>query len=914
MSELTTTEQQLRLALSMSSMGVIHIDYETGLASADQQAARLFDLPPGEQVDRETVHAKFHPDDAPAINRHVAESLDPNGAGEFSMEHRILRQNGEVRWLSIRKKVVFEERDGKRVPVSSLLAAVDITHKKNAEDNLKRSQETFEKLVQNSPFGIYVVDDTLSMRYVSRGAREVFSQFDPIEGHDFREIMFTIWREEFAAEIVEHFRHTLQTGEPYRAPAFVENRHDTDQVESYEWEIERTTLPDGKFGVVCYFYDATEHEQVAESIRRREQYFREMTDAAPAMLWVTDPNHSCTFLSLGWQDYTGQSQAEGTGTGWLDMVHPDDRDDAYRTILSALNKREPFEHDFRLRNANGSYRWAIDSGRPKFNAQGQFEGYIGSVIDVHDRHLAEESLRQRATDIEASESRLRLAAETTGFGTYDITTADSQEVWSDELFRILGLMPDGIADQSRYESLVHPEDRDQFRETLNRSMTTEGPDRHSIEFRIIRPDGETRWLVDTGRALREGVGQHRRVVRRIGTVQDITDRKVFEQSLQRAKHTAEMANRSRGEFLANMSHEIRTPMSAILGHADILNDHLQDPDNLLVVETIRRNGNFLLAIINDILDLSKIDAGKMDLQKQPVRPDSIVGDIRSLMDVRAAEKDLPLKVEFAGPVPETIRTDAVRLRQILLNLVGNAIKFTSDGEVRLHVRYDQRSQLLNFDVIDTGVGIPPEKLDSLFEPFTQVDNTSTRSHGGTGLGLTICRRLSQALGGQIDVSSQPGKGSRFTLCLKVDASGKLIQPNLNSLPTQEVPAPEIRLSARVLVVDDRRDIRYLAQHFIEKAGSTVYTATNGQEAVDFIESPDSPPVDLIVMDMQMPVMDGYEATAELRRRNCKLPIIALTANAMKSDREECLAAGCTDYTTKPLDQQKLIQMIAHLTV
>ncbi|KLU07341.1 two-component signal transduction [Rhodopirellula islandica] len=913
MSELTTTEQQLRLALSMSSMGVIHMDYDTQLASADQQAARLFDLPPGVQVDRETVHLKFHPDDAVAINEHLAESMDPNGVGEFSMEHRIIHDNGDVRWLSIRKKVIFEERDGQRTPVSSLLAAVDITHKKQEEDFLKRSQETFENLVQNSPFGIYVVDTDLKMRYISKGAREHFTQFDPIEGHDLETIMFTIWRKEFATEIMRLFQHTLETGEPYQAPAFVENRHDTDQAESYEWQIERTTLPDGCFGVVCYFYDATEHEQVAESIRRREQYFREMTDAAPAMLWVTGADHSCTFLSRGWQDYTGQSQSDGLGIGWLDMVHPDDREDAHRIILSAFERRDPFEHDFRLRTVNGDYRWAIDAGRPKFNSQGQFEGYIGSVIDVHDRQVAETSLRQRAADIEASESRLRLAAETTGFGTYDITTTDSQNIWSDELFRILGLPADGAADENRYASLVHPDDRQRFRQTLRHSMLPDGPDQHSIEFRINRPDGETRWLIDTGCTFREGIQRSRRVVRRVGTVQDITDRKIFEQSLQRAKRSAEMANRSRGEFLANMSHEIRTPMSAILGHADILNDHLKDPDNLLVVETIRRNGNFLLAIINDILDLSKIDAGKMDLQKQPVRPDTIVGDIRSLMDVRAAEKDLPLKVEFAGPIPETIRTDAVRLRQILLNLVGNAIKFTNDGEVRLNIRYDQRSKLLNFDVIDTGVGIPSEKLDSLFEPFTQVDSTSTRSHGGTGLGLTICRRLSQALGGQIDVSSQPGKGSRFTLCLKVDASGKLIQPNLNSLPAQETPAPEVRLSANVLVVDDRRDIRYLAQHFIEKAGSTVYTATNGQEAIEFIESPDSPPVDLIVMDMQMPIMDGYEATTELRRRDCKLPIIALTANAMKSDREECLAAGCTDYTTKPLDQQKLIQMIARLT-
>ncbi|MCC9642777.1 PAS domain S-box protein [Rhodopirellula sp. JC740] len=913
MSELTTSEQQLRLALSMSSIGVIHIDYATQLASADEHAAKLFDLPYGEKISRDDVHSKFHPDDRAAIEACLADSMDPKGVGEFSMEHRIIHRSGEVRWLSIRKRIVFEETGGERKPVSSLLAAVDITPQKNAEEVLKRSQETFESLVQNSPFGIYVVDSDLTMRYVSNGAKEVFSQFNPIEGQDFRVIMHTLWRSDFAAEIVEHFQHTLKTGERYQAPGFVEHRNDTAEVEAYEWEIERTTLPDGSHGVVCYFYDATEHEQIAESIRRREQYFREMTDAAPAMLWVTDVNHACTFLSRGWQDYTGQSQMDGLGTGWLDMVHPDDREETREIIMSSLNSRRPFEHDYRLRTSKGTYRWAIDAGRPKFDAKGNFEGYIGSVIDVHDRHVAEESLRQRAADIEASESRLRLAAETTGFGTYDIHETDALSVWSDELFRILGLPAEGNPSADRYLSLIHPEDREAFQKVLDQSTAADGPEKHSIEFRIVRPDGETRWLIDTGRTFREGNADNRRVIRRVGTVQDITDRKLFEQSLQQAKQSAEMANRSRGEFLANMSHEIRTPMSAILGHADILIDHLKDPDNLLVVETIRRNGNFLLTIINDILDLSKIDAGKMELQEQPIRPDSIVGDVRSLMDVRAAEKDLPLKITFAGPIPETIRTDAIRLRQILLNLVGNAIKFTNDGEVHLHVRYDERSSLLYFDIIDTGVGIPKEKLDSLFEPFTQLDNTSTRSYGGTGLGLTICRRLSHALGGQIDVSSQPGRGSRFTLSLKVKAADKLIQPNLNTQPEKKAPKSDIRLTANVLVVDDRRDIRYLAQHFIEKAGSTVYTATNGKEAIDFIESKESPPVDLIVMDMQMPVMDGYEATAELRRRDCKLPIIALTANAMKSDREECLAAGCTDYTTKPLDQQKLIQMISRLT-
>ncbi len=373
-----------------------------------------------------------------------------------------------------------------------------------------------------------------------------------------------------------------------------------------------------------------------------------------------------------------------------------------------------------------------------------------------------------------------------------------------------------------------------------------------------------------------------------------------------------------------MSHEIRTPMAAILGHADILKDHLQDPDNLQVVETIRRNGNFLLNIINDILDLSKIDAGKMEIDKDRVRPDGILAEVRSLMDVRASEKNIPLRIEFDGPVPEWIETDAVRLRQILLNLVGNAIKFTDAGHVKVICRYepdhaadirgDSRTDgKLIVSVIDTGIGIKLEDQRALFQPFVQTDNTSTRTFGGTGLGLAICRRLAQALGGDISLQSDFGNGSTFTLTIKATARGQLVEPNLSLDVTSETPLKSISLSASILVVDDRRDIRHLAQHFIEKAGGRVITATNGQEAIETIESVDRPPIDLIVMDMQMPVMDGYAAAAELRRRGCQLPIIALTASAMKSDRDECLAAGCTDYTTKPLDSEKLIAMIDRLT-
>ena len=899
------SEQELRLAVEMTGLGIIKIDYATDSAIADDRAAELFDLPSGQSIARELIHARFHLDDREEIERLVKQTLDPDSSGVFSIDHRVVHRDGSVLWLQLRKQVFFAEIDGRKHPKSALFAAIDITARKRAENEIHQSRETFRSLVVNNPFGVYVVDDEFKMRHVSQGAEETFANIKPLIGHDFSDLMRKIWPEIFATEAIQRFRHTLKTGEPYIAPRLVETRHDRQTVEAYEWTIRRVKLPGDGYGVVCYFYNASQQQVWEDSLRESERRFRELADAAPAMLWITDENHSCNFLSRSWYEFTGQTEEEGMGLGWTDVTHPDDKVRAGQDFFAAAEARQIFAIEYRLKTVQGDYRWALDVGQPRFDVNGKFIGYVGSVIDVHERHVAEDDLR-------ASENRIRLAAETTGFGTYDLDVVSGVNVWSDQLFRICEL-PFGVPPPAEVlRQLVHLDDREKYDALVDDAFATDGPGRYQLEYRIVRESGDIRWLLDTGRVFYQSLGPVDSPTRIVGTIQDITERKAFEQSLRNAKEMAELASRSRGEFLANMSHEIRTPMAAILGHADILKDHLRDPDDVQIVETIRRNGRFLLDIINDILDLSKIDAGKLEIDQEFVRLDRLVSEVHSLMDIRASEKSLPLMIEFSGPIPELIRTDAVRLRQILLNLIGNAIKFTSDGEVKLLVKYEE-NKCLSFAVTDTGMGIRDEAMQSLFEPFVQADNTSTRSFGGTGLGLTICRRLADALGGEISVASEYGVGSTFTLNLqKVAIKGPLIQPELHV--TQEVLeiAEEIRLTATVLVVDDRRDIRYLAQHFIEKAGGKVFTAINGREAINFFESDEIKKVDVILMDMQMPILDGYDATKELRRRGCNLPIIALTANAMKSDRDACLAVGCDDYTPKPLNSQELIAMIDRL--
>lgn len=411
-----------------------------------------------------------------------------------------------------------------------------------------------------------------------------------------------------------------------------------------------------------------------------------------------------------------------------------------------------------------------------------------------------------------------------------------------------------------------------------------------------------------------------------GFVRDITERRAREAELRDARDAAEAANHAKSAFLANMSHEIRTPMTAILGFVEMLQDGTSDPtDRHEAIRTIRRNGEHLLQIINDVLDLSKIEAGRLELQLAPQSLEQIIRDVTTLMRDRAEGKGLRFIVQCPMPLPSRIVTDDMRLRQVLINLLGNAVKFTDQGSVRLVVRMtgeDEGRPRLRFDIADTGIGIAPDQLRHLFQPFAQVDSTMSRQYGGTGLGLAISRQLATQLNGAISVDSSPGRGSTFTLEMDPgDLSGvPRITPNLASdvdEPHTTVPKPAARRiwpGRRALLVEDGPDNQRLIAHFLKSAQLTVEFAANGIDGVDaaLAAECEGQPFDIVLMDMQMPVLDGYDATRRLREAGYPRPIIALTAHAMRGDRENCLEAGCDEYASKPIDRSALLDLIASL--
>jgi len=392
-----------------------------------------------------------------------------------------------------------------------------------------------------------------------------------------------------------------------------------------------------------------------------------------------------------------------------------------------------------------------------------------------------------------------------------------------------------------------------------------------------------------------------------------------------ARIRAEAASRAKSEFLANMSHEIRTPMTAILGFADLLYTEgdisKAPPKRLDAIETVRRNGKYLLEIVNNILDLSKIETGKLEVELTACSLQSIVSRVVSLMAIRASAKGFELQVKYEGPIPETILCDPIRLNQILINLVGNAIKFTESGEVRLVLRlldYDSNEPKIRIDVADTGIGMTRRQIARLFRPFAQADTSTTRKFGGTGLGLAISKRLARILGGDLDVNSVPGKGSTFTLTIPTGSleGVRLLEGQVGvEVPAEHVDSPpevpKTRLDCRVLLVEDGLDNQRLISFLLKKAGAEVVLAENGRLACDFVlgAREEGNSFDLILMDMQMPVMDGYMATRELRQRGVTTPIVALTAHAMSGDREKCINAGCDNYVTKPVSREELIAMV-----
>jgi PAS domain S-box-containing protein len=621
---------------------------------------------------------------------------------------------------------------------------------------------------------------------------------------------------------------------------------------------------------------------------------------------VTDPESRITFMNPTAEKLTGWDQNDALHKHLTEIFNIVNEQSS-RAVESPVVKAIRDGAIVGLANhtvliARDGTEWPIDdSAAPILDAAGRITGVVLVFHDITNRRKAEHEL-------EISEIRYRRLFESAhdGILILDAATAKVLEV-NRFMIDLLGYSREHFMGQELWEIGVFKD-----AECSKAAMATLqklGKIRYE-DLPLEHKDGRHIPVEFVSNVYREG---RRSVIQ--CNIRDITERKRADQELAKAKDDAEAANRSKSEFLANMSHEIRTPMSAILGFADmLLHNHQEETGRVECVQIIQRNALHLLELINEILDLSKIEALQMKVDRVACDIPALFSELIALMRPRALEKGLGFGVTFEGPIPRLIQTDPMRLRQILVNLLGNAVKFTNTGKIEIRVSDDGAGSgltALRIDVLDSGIGMTPQQVARLFRPFTQGDESITRKFGGTGLGLTISRRLAELLNGDINVISEIGIGSTFTL--KIDGGLSVGVEILQDLTEATLPAQagrtvhhNIIISGRILLVEDGQDNQRLLRMQLRDAGAVVFSAADGQIAIDLAMTQ---PFDLILMDMQMPIMGGYAATVELRRRGLKIPIIALTAYAMAEDRDKCLASGCDDYLSKPVNEETLLKTI-----
>ena len=643
-------------------------------------------------------------------------------------------------------------------------------------------------------------------------------------------------------------------------------------------------------------------KRMEEELRAREDQYRSIFEAATDGFLVLDTSGVIVDANPSANALFGFAPGEMIGVGITDVIRSEDGgflDDFKRQV----GQGGQFCAELFGVRSDGS-TLEVEVRGSSFHSTGS-PHLLAVVRDIDQRKRAENELQKLASIVRYSSELVNLA------------TLDGSMIFLNEAgSQMLGIPCEDVEQYQIFDVLPDPVRRIAEREilpALSRGDTWKG----DLQYRNVKTGRctDVHAMTFSIRDIHSGMPLYLANVS-----MDITDRKLAEEELRQAKEAAEAANRAKSDFLANMSHEIRTPMTAVMGFADMLLDDLQEPKNIEAITTVKRNGEHLLKVIDDILDLSKIEAGKCEMEPSDCSPWQIVEEVVSLNRVQAQAKGLSLRAEYEYPLPQTIHTDPVRLRQALINLVGNAVKFTEQGSVRVDVRWCQHSEsghCIQFAVTDTGIGIAEEQIREVFKPFAQADTTASRRFGGTGLGLTITKRLAKMLDGDVEVRSAPYEGSTFTLTISAGSCDGV--PMLDQPPKAVVEEKRLAergephtLCGRVLLAEDLLDNQRLIALLLSKAGLEVDLAENGQIAFEKAIGSESrgEPYDLILMDMQMPELDGYAATRKLRAHGWQGPIVALTAHAMGGDREKCLKAGCTEYASKPIDRDRLLSVAA----
>lgn len=752
---------------------------------------------------------------------------------------------------------------------------------------------SFQTLAENTPIGIYKTDAEGHGTFVNKTWRE-------ITGFSEQEAYGTGWARAIFSEdrqrVIDAWNYAVNNQADFKLEFRIDN-----PTKGLRWVRNQATLlrdsAGNSIGYIGSVEDITQEKIFEQKLRESEKRYRLLSDNSGDIILLTDLERRIVFISPSVKEILGYEPEELIGTIAMDLIHPDDRGVAKTKGDKIRSNDESVRTVARMRKKDGDYRWIESHGKIFHDEDAKQQIVQACIRDIHESKLLEEKLIE-------SERQYRLLSENSGDiilladadRTIEYISPSVKELLGYETHEVIGKrILDFTHPEDLHEAYRQGEDVRQHRVSIAR-----------IVMRLRKKSGEYLWVEAQIKLLKESTEQRQLV---LASIRDITERKELERALHEAKEKAEEASKAKSMFLSTMSHEIRTPMNAIIGLTNLMLEEDPREDQIESLNLLKFSGENLLAIINDILDFNKIEAGKIELEEITFNLKEILGHNINLWRNRGSEKGIELKLELNGHLPDTVVGDPVRLGQVLNNLIGNAIKFTDKGYVQVSVfelTTKAHKHFIRFSVKDTGIGIKRAKQREIFENFTQESSSTTRKYGGTGLGLSISQKLVNLMGGEIKLQSEVGVGSEFSFELELKEGRN---NSLRKIAEEKQNGKDAR-GMSILLVEDNKVNQVVAGNFLKKWGMDVSFANDGREACEVVTQKK---FDIVLMDLQMPEMDGYQATQLIRAMNDPyfkvLPILALSSSALMEVKEKAESSGFSGFITKPFKPEELKKKI-----
>ncbi|MBX7154313.1 MAG: PAS domain-containing protein [Bacteriodetes bacterium] len=884
--------ERLTLATSGIGIGIWEWDYNSQESIWDETTYKLYDI---DTTQKEHLHEiwrnRVHPEDLDIVVKALSDAVKSTD-GKLSADYRVIHRDGTIHYLRENAVVV---RDGFGKNLRLIGVTQDVTEQCTIEEKRKYMEELLNESQQLANIG--------SWEFLVDEGKAIWSD------NTFRifgiEVQPYVSMAQYMGQVHDEDKLQLQT---VIGKCITENT---------PYEIQhRIVLPNGNirivFGVGHPFtnangevkrlrgtvQDITERKMAEDALLRTAERLQIASESGAFGLW--DWNIETGYLEWDDQMYKmyGVTPKEFSNSYdcWKNLVHSSDKKQTFDLVNSILNNTntKSFNFGFKINTPAREVRYINAHGTILRDSSGKPQRMIGLNWDVTKERTYEESIRR-------SEELLNESQMLANIGSWDYNIITGEMRWSKQMYELFGIEIDNkLLSFADYINAVHYDDRNTVYTVIDDAV--QNCTSYSIEHRIFSHKGSLHHVLSLGRPISDEKGN---VVRLSGTVQDITSSRIQQQELIIAKEKAEQASRAKSEFLANMSHEIRTPMNAVLGFTNLLGSHIKEPTLQEYIKSIQAGGAALMQIINDVLDLSKVEAGMLSIKPEPVHIGSVVEDIGRLFYQKIDEKKLRFISNISSNIPQALMLDEVRVRQILFNLIGNAIKFTdNEGTISVNVSgmpdSDGKSCILSLVVSDTGIGIPHDQQELIFEAFRQVAGQSTRKFGGTGLGLSICKRLVNIMGGDISVESEPGIGTSFTITLR----NVLIADNIITTPTTSGKKLVFKPASILAVDDNSENLKYMYA-LLQSQNFDIKLAQSGREAIAMTQ--DWTP-DVVLMDLRMPELDGHETRELLRRdqRFVKTPIVAVSATVQEAKSDLVGNSAFDGYLLKPVTSEDLL--------